>query len=212
MNQHDGLDPVFFSLFEFRPTKGDLKKLDIIKATIECLSTIGIEKTTYEAIAQKVGTRRAHIAYHFNDKKLIFIAVIKFIMITYQENLLTQMKETTSGKKMILQYIEGFFQWARNYPEHVTVMLLLYYHCQLDEDFLDLHHELRNKGYQRLNYILEHQFKVQGPKSRAGFYAKQIQNLLSGTLMDCKTSKNRSLDQAQKEVTEMIFVMISDLE
>ena len=52
--------------FDQSPSKGDTKRFEIIMATIECLSTIGYDKTTYESIAKVIGTRRAHVNYYFS--------------------------------------------------------------------------------------------------------------------------------------------------
>ena len=65
--------------------KGDKKKLEIVFAAIECISTIGYENITYEALAKKLDTRRAHIAYYFKNKEDIFKACIQFINHTKKE-------------------------------------------------------------------------------------------------------------------------------
>ncbi|MBT7670603.1 MAG: TetR family transcriptional regulator, partial [Bdellovibrionales bacterium] len=105
----NSFDPALYELFEFRPRKGDIKKLQIIEAAIHCLANDGIENTTFESIGKLIGTRRSHVAYHFADKKLIFLSAIKFILSTYQQTVMGQMVESQNGRKMLLQYIEGSF-------------------------------------------------------------------------------------------------------
>jgi AcrR family transcriptional regulator len=67
--------------------KGDRKKLEIIEAAIDCLATEGIDNTTFDSIAKRIDTRRAHVAYHFKDKHMIFEAAISYILITYEHTL-----------------------------------------------------------------------------------------------------------------------------
>lgn len=196
------VDPHILELFEFRNRKGDLKKIEIIQAAIEVLSEAGLENTTYDSIASKIGTRRAHVAYHFDDKKKIFLAAVRYILADFQQSILVAMEQAkegkakdTNGASLLHAYIDGVFDWARTSPRQVQVMLMLYYQCTLDNDYLDLHDDVRKGGAQRLSYLFQ---KVPGMSSKnAQERAKLFQNYLSGTLMDVFTTKDTKLIDAQ---------------
>ena len=208
MTNTSDLDPTFYELFEFKPRKGDLKKIEIILAAIECMSTIGHEKTTYEAIAKKIGTRRAHVAYHFKDKADIFEASIKYINASYQQTCIQQMEAAKDGEKMLMNYVEAPFIWAEENPQQLSVMLLFYYLCTIDEKYRKLHGELRTKGHERIEYILAHKIKNPLPLDQAKPLAKAIQNLMSGTIMDVSTTGKMSLKAGRSLVKDQVAQMI----
>ncbi|MBT3526391.1 MAG: TetR/AcrR family transcriptional regulator [Bdellovibrionales bacterium] len=207
----NSFDPALYELFEFRPRKGDIKKLQIIEAAIHCLANDGIENTTFESIGKLIGTRRSHVAYHFADKKLIFLSAIKFILSTYQQTVMGQMVESQNGRKMLLQYIEGSFTWATDHPTHLSVIFLLYYYCQLDSEYRDLHDQVRRGGMERLTYILSQKFNNKFTKRQAAFLAKQIQNLLSGAILDAATTNSYDLKRAKQEAIKTTLTLIDSV-
>ncbi|MDD0852957.1 TetR/AcrR family transcriptional regulator [Halobacteriovorax sp. GB3] len=195
------------TIFGKEPSKGEKKKMEIIQAAIECFSSIGLENTTYQSIAEKIETRRAHVAYHFKEKELIFESSVRYILWTYQKISLGHVKKAKSGREMLHLYVEAVFEWAKRYPEQVSVMLLLYYQCTLNEKLLTLHDELRSLGEQRIYYILSE--KVENfPKEKCSLFSKQIQNLTSAAILDSFTTKSKGLDQAKKETLEIIDLLL----
>jgi AcrR family transcriptional regulator len=202
------IDSSIYELFEFKPRKGDLKKMEIVLAAIECIATIGFEKTTYEAIAKKIGTRRAHVAYHFKDKENIFEACIKFIMASYQQTSIKHIEAAKDGLEMLVNYTEAPFMWAEENPNQLSVMLLFYYLCTVDEKYQELHADIRAAGAQRIEYILTTRLSTKIALKEARPMAKSIQNLVSGAIMDVTTTRNKSLKQAKQQVKEQVLKLI----
>jgi AcrR family transcriptional regulator len=206
MNDVSSLDPRILDLFEFRPRKGDLKKLEIIQAAIDCLAELGLENTNYEAIAQRLQTRRAHIAYHFGEKNQIFLAAVKYILGTYQQTLvdaLTHVKDQNDAQALLRAYINAAFDWAEQEPKQLQCMLLLYYMCTLHPEFLDLHHQVRLGGTERLSYLISKSNPGIKP-SEAARKAKTLQNLLSGTLLDTVTTHGITFKQARSNTLKSL--------
>jgi AcrR family transcriptional regulator len=197
------VDPLMVKLFEFRPRKGDLKKASIITAAIECLSEDGLEKTTFEAIAKKIGTRRAHVNYYFADKQKIFLAAIQYIAATYQSISLECLEKAKTDEDLIEAYLEGPFKWAKVHPEQLSVMFLLYYLSTFQNEYLELNHQIRKGGAQRISYVLRKKDSSLS-KKEADDKAKSIQNILSGCLLDVATTKGRTLASASREVKRLI--------
>lgn len=202
------VDPRMLELFEFRARKGDLKKIEIIRAAIEVLAEQGLENTTYESLARKINSRRAHVAYHFNDKKTIFLAAVKYILGEFQQNVLDSLESAYEQKKSPIEvlraYIDGVFDWAQNNPSQLSVMLLLYYQCTLDSDYIDLHDKVRKGGHERLSLLFEHVKNHHSP-DRSG---KWLQNQLSGALMDSVTTSSTTLCQAREKTHEYLNFLI----
>lgn len=203
------LDSKMFNLFEFKLRKGDIKRMEIIQAAIDCLATVGIDNTTYDAVAKKVGTSRAHIAYYFTDKDQIYIAAIKYILASYQQTVIEHLGEANTGKELLECYIESVFIWAKKYPDQLTVMLLLYYLCRFRDDMVELNHQIRKGGFERVYYILTTKMSKKMSEKKATIVARTIINLISGSIIDASTTKAMSMDEA-KDITLATVRMLID--
>jgi AcrR family transcriptional regulator len=210
MDSKSSIDSSIYELFEFKPRKGDIKKMEIVLAAIECIATIGFEKTTYEAIAQRIGTRRAHVAYHFKDKENIFEACIKFIMARYQQTSIKHIEAAKDGLEMLVNYTEAPFIWAEENPHQLSVMLLFYYLCTVDDKYQEIHADIRAAGAQRIEFILTAKLSKKIPAKQARPMAKTTQNLVSGAIMDVTTTKNTSLKKAKQQVKEQVMKLITN--
>ena len=206
MNDLNHVNSSIYDFFEVKPRKGDLKKMEILLAAIDCIADIGFEKTTYEAIARKIGTRRAHVAYHFRDKSDIFEACIRYIHASYQQKSIEHLETARDDEDMLFKYIEAPFYWAIENPKQLSVMLLFYYLCRVDNKYLELHTELRQNGFERIQYILTNKVKLHVDKSTP--LAKAIQNLMSGFILDAGTTTNKELEEALEESKATINQMI----
>ncbi len=206
MNEQD-IDPRMLALFEFRARKGDFKKLEIIQAAIDCLAELGLENTTYEALALKLGTRRAHIAYHFSDKNQIFLSAVKYILGTYQQTVvdaLSKVSGQNSARPLLQAYIKAVFAWAKQNPSQLQCMLLLYYLTTIQNEYLELHNEVRAGGVERLAYLYGLEFKDKLTSAELKLQAKSLQNLLSGSLMDAVTTQSTTLSQAESNTLKFL--------
>jgi len=204
--------PFLFEALEFKPRKGDLKKLEIIKAAVDILATKGLDNATYEAIAQEIGTRRAHIAYHFSDKSDIFYAAVKYILATYQNETALQLKGAESGEQMLERYVSSTFEWARKNPHQVSVMLLLYYMCTTTERFIELNSEVRLAGKKRLIYLLS---KLESPKlssKKIDFLAPTIGDLISSAIVAATTQKDLELEEMRLKTIKTVNALITSAE
>lgn len=201
--------PFLFEAFEFKPRKGDLKKLEIIKAAVDILATKGLDNTTYEAIAQEIGTRRAHIAYHFSDKSDIFFAAVKYILATYQNETALQLKGAESGEEMLGRYVSSTFEWARKNPHQVSVMLLLYYMCTTTERFIELNTEVRLAGKKRLSYLLSKLEKSKIKSTDLDALAATIGDLISAGIIAATTQKDLGLEEMRLKTLATVETLVA---
>lgn len=193
-------------LFEFKARKGDFKKREIILATIDCIAELGVEHTTYEAIAQKVNTRRAHVAYYFKDKKQLIVACVRYIVGNYQQMLLESLKNAKGSQGLLVGYLEGPFHWAKKNPAQLSVMLLFYYLCLVRPELKKLHEKIRAGGVERIQFILVNHMNI--PTKDAQIMAKMIQNMISGYIIDAVTTTGRSLDLAFEDLKKDVIYLI----
>ena len=206
----NSLDSTIYNLFEFRPRKGDLKKLEIVKAAIECLAVEGPENMTYEAIAKRLNTRRAHIAYHFSDKSDIYLTAVKYILATAQQITIDSITKAETGKEMLENYIDSYFSWAEQNPQQLTVMLLFYYLCPLKDEYRELHSQIRKAGFERLVYILTTRLEKRLPPTVAAIIASDIQSLITGSMIDAYTTREKDMKKAQRDIVARTWQMIED--
>lgn len=207
------MDPLLYELFEFRPErKGDIKKMEIIKASIDCLATVGLENTTYEAIAKKIGTRRAHIAYHFNNKTDIFNSAIKYILATYQQISIEHINTAKNPKQMIHKYVEAAFEWARKFPNQASVLLLFNYLCSHNKEYLKLNDQVKKKGQKRIHYMLQARTDLNLSQKQLLSVSSAIQNLTISSIQDCLITNLISFESGQKHVINIIKSLLKAYE
>lgn len=201
------IESKLFNILEGPPSKGDLKRLEIIEAAIHLFAKEGLEKTNYESLAKMIGTRRAHIAYYFKDKSLIFISSVRYILAVYQELSAKNVSNAASKRDKITKYVETIFEWAKKYPEQVGVMLLLYYQCSVNEEYKKLNDDIRAQGLLKIEEILREDLNLK--KTDEKMLAKQIQNLLSASIIEAMTTTHGNLDKVKKELMNFLEVLLS---
>ncbi len=190
--------------------KGDLKRVEIVEAAIQCFATIGYEKTTYEAIASKMGTRRAHVAYYFPEKDDILKASVQHIMNVYLGILSEQLTSEKTASKRFRAYVRSPFRWAKKYPHQLSAMLLFYYQCRIRPEFRKLHNDIRASGLQRIHFMLTSEIGLKISNEKGLFLAKSIQNIMSGYLLDAATTSSVDIDEAENKATTMINMLVDD--
>lgn len=201
------LESKIFDIVSSTPTKGDFKRLEIIEAAIQSFAQHGLEKTNYETLAKMIGTRRAHIAYYFKDKGLIFTSSVRYILAVYQELSEQNLKKAKSKQERLIKYVETIFDWANRYPEQVSVMLLLYYQCSVNEDYKILNDDIREQGLKKIESILKDDLDFN--KEDAIIFAKQIQNLLSASITEAMTTTHADLEKIKKDLVHFLKFLLS---
>lgn len=204
------VDPPIYNLFEYTPSKGDLKKLEITKAAIECLAEVGIEKTTFEAIAQKIGTRRAHVAYHFPEKHKIFLSAIKYVLATYQHFIGQAVEAGLTGEEKLENYVKASFQWMETHDEQVTVLMLMFYLCAMEMDFMNYYSQVREKELERIRNILHTDFGPRFDKERIDFIAKTIWNTVHSEIMIIVTNKGKVVSKGMSNSLSTLRYLIRE--
>ena len=78
-------DPTFKRLFELRPRKGDLKKLEMILVATRQLAKYGLAGFNLDSVAKELGVRRSHVAYYFKTQNELIHEVIGLVIATGQD-------------------------------------------------------------------------------------------------------------------------------
>lgn len=132
--------------------KGELRKLEIIRATVKCLHELGLEATNYETIGQACRMKRPHVAYHFPEKASMVEAAIRYVYSAGQEIVVERMK--LAGDDLLKAYVRGTFEWVTDEPAYGSVVALLGYLSTRDEKFRELSRAFRRIGSERMQAML----------------------------------------------------------
>lgn len=180
-------DKVFHELFELKPGKGDLQRLKIIRAAIDCVARSGFEGGTLEKIAKRIGTRRSHVAYYYPDRNELFEHVVQYIIATAQSLTVEMVKAAGTPRDRVIAICDAAFEWAEKYPEQSRVLLYFYFECALKVRYRRLNTTLRASGALRIQALIEEilksspQFHLRLSTEEA---AKALQALMTGIVLE----------------------------
>ena len=132
--------------------KGELRKLEIIQATIRCLHERGLDATNYETIGQLCGMQRPHVAYHFPRKEALVEAAIRYVYSAGQEVVVETMKRAPAGG-LLLAYVRGSFAWVADEPAYGSVVALLGYLSTREPAFREMSREFRRIGPRQIGDV-----------------------------------------------------------
>jgi AcrR family transcriptional regulator len=195
-----GLDPVYQRLFDTQPSKGDLKKFELIRAAIRCIGSKGIEETTFETIAKEAKTQKSHVAYYFPDKRKLIEASIRYIIGRAQEATVREIQKETTLPGRLMAMARAALVWAEEEPEHAVVLLLMHYYCVFNPAYRVLQTQIRDAGLSRVRALLAEGFPKQPEKALAEV-AQRIHWIMSGAVLDQLTTEERKPGSRIKQVT-----------
>lgn len=200
-------DGLFFQLFPIKASRGDKKKFDILQATLECLSTVGAQRTNFQTVAEHLGIRRSHIAYHYPSIELLIEAAIRYSLGSYQEAITQALKGTSSPEEYLKSYISAGLDWCEAEPKAAAVVLLFFYQCTWVEEAREMQIAFRRTGYECLMVILE---PLVSDRRKAEKLSRAIRSLVLGQLVEYRTTHpNRALPQFKQETEEMALTLLS---
>lgn len=198
------VNPLYVRLFGGAQKKGDLRKAKILESAIHCIAELGIENTNFETIGRRAGMIRAHVQYYFHDRDDIVKAAIQLTTATAQEITIQAVTRATTDRARIDAVVEAAFEWAREYPEQIPIVGLLYYYATFKPDYQALHTQIRNVGAQRLAAVLG----SVGVKGDLLTKAVAIHRLITGGLIDAFTTNP---PPTRAEIEKAILVQIPSL-
>jgi len=204
------IDPVMAGLFEFKLSKGDLKRSEVIIATIDCLAEEGLEKTSFEAIAQRMGTQKSHVNYYFKNKNDIFYEVFRYIASTYQSYSIRELAKAKNSKDQLNKFVDAYFLWAEENQQQLSAMFLLYYFCFHKPRFKEINQKIRQGGVQRIAHLVKLSSTKDISETRAQTIAKGIQAILANTAVDIYTFKEEDShkESREKEARKLIRMLL----
>ena len=184
---HSSRDKRVTELFSHAPTKGERTKFNIIEGAITCIASLGIEKTTLEAIASRAGIAKSHVVYHFPDKDDIFLAAIRYVTSVAQQITVERIKVARNLRDRVAAILDGAIEWAENYPTHVPVLIQFYQFCTYRSEFRKMHTHIRAAGFDRIHEALKEEYQLRSPEKLSSL-AQSIHSLMIGNILEWVTT------------------------
>ena len=180
------VDPLLASMIEAKPRKGDLRKMEIIQASIRCMARVGIEGTTFDAIAKEIGTHRAHVAYYYKDKSEIIFTAIQYIMKSGATQVEDAIEAQSEPRAKMRAYVRANFDWIFDNSDFAAVAFLFFYYCRIHERYRLIQAIVREEGVSRISTLLELARGGASPAPKTAelrSMAEEIQGLIMGLLV-----------------------------
>ncbi len=214
MKAPKNLDTLTFELLSPKMTKGQERKIEIIKSAIKIIATKGIEETSFESIGKPIKMSKTHVAYHFKNKEDIIFKAIEYI-INQGQTLTAQkvLKAAPNTQEQIAAIIDSAFEWALKYPDAMGVYLLFFYYSRIHENYRELQEKIRNTGLERLDSILKGNPKLSSEDSAESRQklAATIQSLIAGSLMYLFTTEKKPSPDSSDKILKICKQQIQNL-
>jgi TetR/AcrR family transcriptional repressor of bet genes len=104
-----------------RKVRGDESRRQILHATIACVGTLGLSNTTLDRVAERAGSSRGLVVFHFKSKSNLLQEVLTFLGTQYSEgwNAAYHQKETSNIIKL-LRLVDFDIQFAYDNPQYIS--------------------------------------------------------------------------------------------
>lgn len=172
-------------------SKSERTQLQIIEAAILCYSTVGLDKATYEKIAEKCGISRTLVNQYFPDRAILSEQAIKLIRSNMQKIAISAIQAETTPEGQLKAYVESTFRWIKDFDSHFKVWLLFYYFCGISPKFRETNTELVNMGHERISSLISRMPHTKAlTEKELKTRAKKIQYIITGALVSFGTERS----------------------
>lgn len=206
----DSIDLNAISAVRSAPSKGDQTKIKILKAAIECINKIGIERSTFEAIGRELGIGKAHVAYHFKKKDQLVLATIEYIALNARGYVDKHLQNCMDPSTLILCYVEAHKHWMSQFKTHASLYTLFFHYCIFNPTYREMNERIRLIGKERILTML----KLIHPQAKdhkdLPFIANSIQQFILAACMDSVTL-NKSVDSVFDDLIEQTELLCQKL-
>lgn len=106
--------------------KNNSKRTAIIKTAIRCIAHHGIEGTSADVIAKKMGIAQSGIFYYYPKQEDIFDSLIEYIASVNHDVVSKYLEKANpkSPRQVLTGHLLGNLRWAEKNPDHVSVLLV----------------------------------------------------------------------------------------
>lgn len=194
----------------FAKTRGETRRILILRSAIEVLSSQGIQHTTFDAVARVAKMQRSHVAYYFKTRDEMVLMAIRFVVVKGQEATIELLKDAKTPEKRLMAILRAFFQQAKDTPQHIPIWILFWSLASIDPTYRLLQEEIKQMGKDRIEQILELYFNnSKTTRKEISLLARNIQALGYGYMIRAMSSKNlEEFEECADEVCKVALALM----
>lgn len=171
-------------------TKGERTREKILKSSIQCLATLGYEKTTFQAIADHCGISQPLVVHYFEKRENVFPSVIEYLITRTQDVIRKEIDHTRSAVDRLNDFIRISLEYVRKEPAEAKVFLTLSLFATFNDQYRSFNAKIKQSAIHELTEILDagiktHEFKV----TDTSMTAKMIASYIMGVRMNLLNEK-----------------------
>jgi AcrR family transcriptional regulator len=183
--------------------KSGKTKLKVIKSATKCLAELGIEATTFQAIADQAKLSQPLVVYHLKTRSNIFASVIGHIMDEALISTEEALKKYPSAEIQLKEYIRISLKIFRQDIYTARIYMAFYYLSSFDPFYRAMNEQIKSEATQRVLNILavgigQGEFKMEDPL----LTAKLIHTYLVGLLLNLATENAKFTDETFLEAVQ----------
>lgn len=204
---------LFSSIFPARLSKGDRKKIEIVEMAVALFKERGVDQTSYDEIAGKLGTTRSHITYHFKDREDLVLATVRYMMSLGHEFTFENMRKALSPSEQMVKYVDSYYDFFYVHPQFIPIMLYFYYFSGFPGPLRDLQTQVRKEAFARIHELISQILTTAKKRKSANLddLTFAVQSLiLGGMIFNISTGEPVS-ESATKANKQKILMGISEI-
>ncbi len=175
----------------FKPSKADVRRVEILNAVIACIAEEGVQNLNSLSISKRAKMRRSHVAYYFSSQEKMIDAAVKYVVALSQEIVVAQLHEHRDPSSLLGAYVDATYSWLSRFPQHGAVMSLLQYLAGISPGYHGLMTQVQKASEDRIAGMLLYGSVNDGARRKAALKtAHEIRNYLVGALISFSGSGN----------------------
>jgi len=197
----------------FPPRKRDLKKIEIIEATIKSIGLHGFDGTTFGCVGAIANLSTSHLVYYFANRDELIFATMNYVGASISQVAIESLRSAKGWKGQMRALIKAPFVWMERYPDRAAACGMVTHQCTFDKRYKDFNTKIKRVGCKRFYVLLQERFGSKVPKGELMHMSRDIQSLLMGHIIDyITTNPTRSLKALQDRTVKTIFRLIATYE
>jgi TetR/AcrR family fatty acid metabolism transcriptional regulator len=109
------------------------RRAQIVAAAIETIAELGYGQASLARIAERAGTSKGVISYHFASKDDLIREIIAEVVARGEAYMVPRILAETSGRGMLRAYIESNLAFIRDHRNHLTAFLDIFLNARDDD-------------------------------------------------------------------------------
>ncbi|MEM7222535.1 MAG: transcriptional regulator BetI [Pseudomonadota bacterium] len=192
-----------------RPPLHDVRRKQLVEATITAISTHGLADATVSRISSAAGVSPSIVHHYFTDKDELIQAAMRSLLLVLQTSILSRLRDTNDPIERITAIVDGNFSTDQTSVEGVRAWLALWSRAPHASGIARL--QRINSARTRSNLL--HALRKVLPVEHARIVAANLTALMDGLWLRCALDREGfSPQEARRHALEFVSSEIAAFE